>query len=88
VNLIKQGIEIITLDDVKGLTTVEELFKYMLKHYETSILTRSKFRKLTSVLALSKTGLKKEELKECLEVKIEVIELYIKVFGFCLLEHK
>ena len=39
-------------------------------------------------MALSKTGLRKDELKDCLEVKIETIELYIKIFHFALLEHK
>lgn len=40
------------------------------------------------MLAVSKTGLKKEELKECLELKIDVIEMYMKIFQFALLEHK
>ena len=39
-------------------------------------------------MALSKTGLKKDELKDCLEVKVELIELFVKIFGFALLEYK
>jgi len=60
-----------------------------LKHYETNkILPRSKFRRISCIIALSKTGLKKEELKDCLEVKIETIELFLKIFNFVLLENK
>lgn len=69
-----------TSEDIKDITNLEDLFTFALKFYENKILTRSKFRRISCMLALSKTGLKKEELKECLEVKIDVIEIYLKIF--------
>ncbi len=61
----------------------------MLKHYETNkILPRSKFRRISCILAMSKTGIKKEELRECLEVKADIIEVFLKLFSFALLEYK
>ena len=61
----------------------------MLKHYENNkILARSKFRRISCILAITKTGLRKDELKDCLEVKIETIEVYLKLFSFALLEFK
>lgn len=77
-----------TIQELSDKSSVEDLFKYTLKHYETSFLPRSKFRRISCIMALSKTGLKKEELKDCLEVKIDLIELFLKIFGFSLLEYK
>jgi hypothetical protein len=77
------------LSEIDSCSTVEDLFGMTLKHYETNkLLPRSKFRRIICILALSKTGLKREELKECLEVKIEIIDLFLKLFNFALLEYK
>ena len=32
--------------------------------------------------------MKREELRECLEVKHEIIDLFMKIFNFSILEHK
>lgn len=76
------------MKDLAEKTTVEGLFGVALKHYETRFLPRSKFRKISCILALSKFGLKREELRECLEVKFDTIDLFIKIFYFALLEHR
>lgn len=78
-----------TLDELSEFNTVEELFKFTLKFYEQNkILPRSKFRRISCILAVSKAGLKREELKDCLEVKIETVEVFLKIFNFSLLEHR
>lgn len=66
----------------------ELLFKHAVKHYEAKFLTKSKFKKICCILVSTKSGLKKEEIKECVEVKMDAIDLYLRIFGFALLEHK
>jgi hypothetical protein len=60
----------IMIDDVKDKLTTEDLFRHALKHYEQLIFPKSKFRRISCVMALSKTGLTKNELRECLEANI------------------
>lgn len=88
INVSQYNIQEINLSEIKDIKSVEELFRFALKFYENRFIPKSKFRKISCILALSKSGLKKEELKDCLEIKMEMIELYIKLFKFSLLEHK
>ena len=60
----------------------------VLKHYETKFLPRSKFRKLCCILTLAKFGMRREELRDCLEVKHEIIDLYLRIFSFSMLEYR
>lgn len=58
------------IEDVKDKLNIEDLFRHCLKYYEQLIFPKSKFRRISCVMALSKTGLTKNELKECLEANI------------------
>lgn len=78
-----------TLTEIQEYKNVEDLFKFALRFYEPNkILPRSKFRRICCIIGVSKTGLRKEELKDCLEVKIDTVEIFLKIFNFALLEHK
>lgn len=81
----------VTLNDIKGLPTTAEVFRTALKHYENnlkSIIAKGHFRRFFGMMALSKTGLKKEELIDVLESSYRVINVLMDIFKFCLLEHK